>query len=86
MVSKKWDCFSFSIIVFHMTELDGEGGESLLVDGFQVADQLKRINPEAYRYLSNTVQHSEFIEPGEHFKAVGPILRHDPFNQLEQIR
>jgi len=74
------------IIVFHMTELDGEGGESLLVDGFQVADQLKRINPEAYRYLSNTVQHSEFIEPGEHFKAVGPILRHDPFNQLEQIR
>jgi len=58
-----------------------------LVDGFHAAKQLKLVNPEAYEYLSNTVFHSEYIEPGEHFKALGPILRHDPINhQLEQIR
>ena len=74
-------------MVFHCTEFNGVGGESLLVDGFHAAEQLNRLDPEAYQYLSNTVHHSEYIEPGEHFEAVGPILRHDPVNrQLEQIR
>jgi len=75
------------LMVFHCTEFNGVGGESLLVDGFHAAEQLNRLDPEAYQYLSNTVHHSEYIEPGEHFEAVGPILRHDPVNrQLEQIR
>jgi len=75
------------LLVFHCTQYSGTGGESLLVDGFHAAKQLKLVNPEAYEYLSNTVFHSEYIEPGEHFKALGPILRHDPINhQLEQIR
>jgi len=75
------------ILVFHTTQFTGTGGESLLVDGFNAAKQLKQLNPEAYQYLSNTPYHSEYIEPGEHFKAVGPVLRHDPVNrQLEQIR
>ena len=41
--------------MFHMlSHTEGKGGSSLLVDGFEVARQLKKENIEAYRILRNT--------------------------------
>ncbi|KAL1915058.1 uncharacterized protein VTP21DRAFT_7763 [Calcarisporiella thermophila] len=40
--------------MFHILEFNGTGGDSLLVDGFHAAQQLKRSNPEAYHTLSTT--------------------------------
>lgn len=74
-------------MVFHCTRFNGTGGESFLIDGFHIAKQLKKLDPVAYNYLSKTTIPAEYIEPGEHFFAWGPCLRHHPLsNELEQVR
>ncbi|KAH8552225.1 trimethyllysine dioxygenase [Umbelopsis sp. PMI_123] len=76
--------------MFHKLEFDGTGGESLLVDGFKVAQNLKENHPEAYETLSNLriPTHSAGDEkvmivptPREN-----PILNHLPDGSLYQIR
>lgn len=76
--------------MFHKTEFEGEGGDSLFVDGFSVAAQLKSASPEAYRVLSNTPvpTHSAgdngiLIVPTP---RAFPILNHGPDGQLFQVR
>ncbi|KAH7400691.1 hypothetical protein DE146DRAFT_653664 [Phaeosphaeria sp. MPI-PUGE-AT-0046c] len=69
---------------FHLlSHTDGEGGASLLVDGFQVAKQLRRINRKAYKILSTVEVHSHAsgndgisIQPYRGF----PVLEHGPAN------
>ena len=36
---------------FHCLEFSGRGGESVLVDGFRIADELRQDDPEAYATL-----------------------------------
>ena len=38
---------------FQIPQHDGEGGETVLVDGFQVGNHLKRHAPELFDYLSS---------------------------------
>jgi trimethyllysine dioxygenase len=67
---------------FHLlSHTDGEGGASLLVDGFKVAQELLTTDPEAYRILSTVNVHSHAsgndgisIQPYRGF----PVLEHDP--------
>lgn len=67
---------------FHLlSHTDGEGGASLLVDGFNVADQLRRTDPKAYEVLSAVNVHAHAsgnegisIQPYRSF----PVLEHDP--------
>ena len=74
-------------MVFHCTHFNGTGGESFLVDGFHVAGLLKSQDPDAYNYLSSVNSESEYIEPGEHFYALGSCFHHHPVSrQLEQVR
>jgi len=40
--------------IFHILEHDGKGGETTLVDGFYVVNQLKRIDPEAFEFFKTT--------------------------------
>ncbi|KAI7889345.1 trimethyllysine dioxygenase [Mucor mucedo] len=77
--------------MFHKLEFEGQGGDSLFVDGFHVARELKRLHPTAYRTLANTrvPTHSAGDEqvlivptPRAH-----PILNHDDTSgELYQIR
>lgn len=77
--------------MFHLIEFEGKGGESLLVDGFWVANQLRTKYPEAYHTLStiHIPSHSAgdsdvLIQPTP---FAHPILNHDPLsNALYQIR
>ncbi|KAI8370209.1 trimethyllysine dioxygenase [Blakeslea trispora] len=76
--------------MFHKLEFEGKGGDSLFVDGFEVAKQLKEKSPNAYRTLSNTriPTHSA---GDEHVLVVPtprafPILNHGPDGELYQIR
>jgi trimethyllysine dioxygenase len=67
---------------FHLlSHTDGEGGASLLVDGFKVALELQQMDREAYRILSTVNIHSHAsgnegisIQPYRGF----PVLEHDP--------
>lgn len=76
--------------MFHKLEFEGKGGDSLFVDGFSVAKQLKALSPNAYRTLSNTLvpTHSAgdenvLIVPTP---RANPILNHGPDGELYQIR
>ncbi|KAH7077864.1 hypothetical protein BKA63DRAFT_273306 [Paraphoma chrysanthemicola] len=67
---------------FHLlSHTDGEGGASLLVDGFKVAQELHETDKDAYRILSTVNVHSHAsgndgisIQPYRGF----PVLEHDP--------
>ncbi|KAI8377561.1 trimethyllysine dioxygenase [Radiomyces spectabilis] len=76
--------------MFHKLEFNGKGGESLFVDGFNVAKQLKALSPEAYRTLSTT--HVPTHSAGDDDILIVPtpraypILNHDPNGRLYQVR
>ncbi|KAK1911706.1 hypothetical protein P3342_013010 [Pyrenophora teres f. teres] len=67
---------------FHLlSHTDGEGGASLLVDGFKVATELLETDREAYKILSTVKVHAHAsgnegisIQPYRGF----PVLEHDP--------
>jgi trimethyllysine dioxygenase len=67
---------------FHLlSHTDGEGGASLLVDGFKVADELSKVDRKAYEVLSTVNVHAHAsgnegisIQPYKGF----PVLEHDP--------
>ncbi|KAI9473729.1 MAG: trimethyllysine dioxygenase [Benjaminiella poitrasii] len=76
--------------MFHKLEFKGQGGDSLFVDGFSIAKQLKALSPNAYRTLSSTLvpTHSAgdenvLIVPTP---RANPILNHGPDGELFQIR
>jgi len=76
--------------LFHLLEFKGEGGESLLVDGFKAARVLRHEKPDSYITLSQVRIPSHAsgnedvsIEPYAPF----PVLNHHPVNgELIQIR
>lgn len=77
--------------LFHLLEhSDGNGGQSLLVDGFRAAKLLRDQDPQAYKTLSNVRVPSHAsgnadssIQPYAPF----PVLNHHPVNgELIQIR
>ncbi|ORX57519.1 Trimethyllysine dioxygenase [Hesseltinella vesiculosa] len=76
--------------MFHKLEFQGQGGDSLFVDGFEVARQLKEEDPLAYEVLSTTriPTHSAGDEQVLIVASprANPILNHDPAGDLYQIR
>lgn len=71
--------------LFHCLEFEGEGGESLLIDGFRVAADLQREDPEAHAVLSRVEVPGQYLEEGVHLRAARPILRHDSAGRLVQV-
>lgn len=70
--------------MLHCVSRAGDGGENLLVDGFNVLKNLRQQNQEAYDYLSKTCIPSEY---GYHFKYCAPAIVIDPLtNEPNQIR
>lgn len=73
--------------VLHCVNHTGDGGNTVLVDGFGAAENLRKTDPNAYAYLCSTSIPAEYIDEGRHHKNVAPILRLNPLNgQLQQIR
>jgi trimethyllysine dioxygenase len=62
---------------FHCLEFSGEGGESVLVDGFRIADELRHDDPEAYATLSTVEVTGQYIGDGAHLMATRPVFRHE---------
>jgi len=55
--------------MFACMERSGTGGESILVDGFDVAERLRREAPEYYGLLTRVAVPGQYIEPGVHLRA-----------------
>ena len=62
---------------FHCLEFSGEGGESVLVDGFRIADEIRARDPEAHATLSVVEVTGQYIGDGAHLMATRPVFRHE---------
>ena len=47
-----WRCVPMGVILFHCLEASSDGGESILIDGFRVAEALREANPQGFDLLS----------------------------------
>ncbi|XP_047023770.1 trimethyllysine dioxygenase, mitochondrial [Helicoverpa zea] len=66
---------------------NGTGGETILVDGFYGALELKKEYPEDFKFLSTFNLEAEYIEEGHHHTYSAPVIRIDSETQeLQQIR
>jgi len=61
------------------------GGESIMVDGFAVAKQLKQDDPDLYAALSRIEVTGVYKGDGAILEASRPILRHDSDGRLVQV-
>ncbi|KAJ8726848.1 hypothetical protein PYW08_015245 [Mythimna loreyi] len=66
---------------------NGAGGETILVDGFYGAQELKKESPEDFKFLTTFNLEAEYIEDGHHHTYSAPVIRVDNETQeLVQIR
>jgi trimethyllysine dioxygenase len=71
--------------LLHCLAFDGEGGLSTMVDGFRIAAELRRQQPEQYEVLSTVAVPGQYIGDGVHLMAARPVFRHDHTGQLVQV-
>ncbi|MEO0495685.1 MAG: TauD/TfdA family dioxygenase, partial [Actinomycetota bacterium] len=72
-------------IIFAQQLKTGDGGDSVLVDGFAAARDFQAANPEAADLLTRYVVTAHYLEPGVHLVAERPPLRVDESGALVQI-
>ncbi|XP_052896220.1 uncharacterized protein LOC128303335 [Anopheles moucheti] len=74
--------------VLHCIQFNGQGGETILVDGFRAAEQLRETDPAAYERLCEYPLEAEYIEEDKHHRYVAPVIRRHPAlpGAVEQIR
>ncbi len=56
---------------------NGTGGESILVDGFRVAEQVRSEQPDVFKHLSDLTITGSYVGDGEHLSAHHPVFRSD---------
>jgi len=61
----------------HCLELDCTGGESMLVDGFKVAERLTLEAPDYYELLSRVEIPYRYVDATRHYETKNRVLRHD---------
>lgn len=71
--------------MFVCLERTGDGGESVLVDGFAAAEHLREHDPEAFATLSRVSVPSHYIEEGVHLAASRPTITVDARGVVEQV-
>lgn len=70
---------------FVCREFDGTGGESILVDGFALAEEMRREAPDRFETLRRVTVPGRYIEPGVHLRAERPALRTNADGTLQQV-
>ncbi|XP_021346618.1 trimethyllysine dioxygenase, mitochondrial-like, partial [Mizuhopecten yessoensis] len=74
------------IQVFHVLEHEGEGGQTLLVDGQHCAEKLRSKYPEDFDLLTKTVIPHEYYEEKLRVRSLGTVLSvHPATGQFLQI-
>lgn len=65
---------------------DAEGGESIFVDGFRLAEDLRQSNPQVFRNLCETNWEWAYFTEDNHNRFTAPILTLDSNNQICAVR
>ena len=71
--------------LFCCLERSGTGGESILVDGFAAAEDLRRDAPEHFHTLTTVTVPARYVEPGVHLRAERPPIRLDQHDAIQQV-
>jgi trimethyllysine dioxygenase len=71
--------------MFHCLKFDGSGGESTLVDGFKIADQIRRSDPVAFEVLSTVKVPAQYLGDGVHLRGEHPVIGLDYNGDCLQI-
>ncbi|MBL88603.1 MAG: gamma-butyrobetaine hydroxylase [Gammaproteobacteria bacterium] len=75
-----------NVQALHMLVNECEGGESVIVDGWEAAKDLKNKNPDFFEILSNfDVPFREFDDNNETY-AEAPLIRCSPSGEIESFR
>lgn len=72
-------------ILFAQQVRTGDGGDSVLIDGFAAARDFQAIEPEAADLLTRFAIRAHYIEPGVHLVAERPPIRVDEDGHLVQL-
>jgi trimethyllysine dioxygenase len=73
--------------MLHCLAFNGTGGENVFVDGFKVADIMKREHAEDYRALTSIEITGQYIDNDRnvHLQAARPLFRLNRMGQLVQV-
>jgi gamma-butyrobetaine dioxygenase len=72
--------------LFHCLENHAAGGESTYVDGFAVAEHLRREEPACFRLLSETPIGFRFHDRASDYALRSPVIGLGPSGELREIR
>ena len=70
----------------HFLDVDPTGGESTLVDGFRIAEDMRADAPAQFELLATTVLHFHFREETSEHEHDGPVFDLDPGGALRAVR
>ncbi|TIM96865.1 MAG: trimethyllysine dioxygenase [Mesorhizobium sp.] len=73
------------LMSLHCLKYEAEGGDNSLVDGFNIAQIIRREYPQAYKILSTVLVPGQYIGDGAYLVAQRTPLRHDVLGQLVQV-
>ncbi len=73
--------------MFHCLAAECTGGENVLIDGFRIAEILRREAPDDYRLLTEVAVPGQYIDEGRgiHLMARRPLFRLDDSGRLVQL-
>ncbi len=66
-------------------DFDGDGGETVLVDGFRIADELRSREPDLFDVLATTPVTGRYLGDDAWLEATRPPLRLDPRGRVVQV-
>ncbi len=70
----------------HFLRADATGGESTLVDGFKIAEEMRSRVPDQFTQLATTMLDFHFADDTAEHSARGPIITLHPDGSLKAIR
>ncbi len=71
--------------MFNCLDIDCEGGQSIQLDGFAIAERIKLEDPEAYQTLTEIIVPGHYLEDDVHLHAERPAIRLDASGKLVQV-
>ncbi len=73
-------------IFLHCLENSVEGGDSFLIDGFRVAENIKKRDADAFNTLTDTVVCFQYTDDDAILEHYGPLIELDPTGNLHRVR
>ena len=80
-------CVCYNAQIFNCVAAASEGGgDSTYVDGFAIADILRKYAPEAFQFFSSTPFRYFCYDDGYHLEATGPVFQLSASGQVILVR